>query len=112
MSLSNSERQRKYRENKLSATGNHYRLQLIIDHKTHAELSNIILRNTRLNSENRLLNSPDFFGIQSFFNRLSPCLTIEPAFSTFKTYVKGGLFFLYAGARCENLYRPNRQGGI
>jgi hypothetical protein len=58
MSLSNSERQRKYRENKLSATGNHYRLQLIIDHKTHAELSNIILRNTRLNSENRLLNSP------------------------------------------------------
>ncbi len=58
MSLTNAERQKKYRENKLSAAGNHRRLQLIIDHKTDAELSSIITRNTRLNSEVGLLNSP------------------------------------------------------
>lgn len=33
--------------------------------------------------------------MQLFFDRLSPCLTIELAFSTFKTYGKDGLFFLY-----------------
>ncbi len=37
--------------------------------------------------------------IQSFFDRLSPCLTIEPAFSAFKTYGKGGLFFLYPASQ-------------
>ncbi|MBK8605014.1 MAG: hypothetical protein IPN87_18810 [Saprospiraceae bacterium] len=44
MALTNAERQRKYRENKLTASGNHFRLQLIVDAKTHAELERLILR--------------------------------------------------------------------
>ena len=43
--------------------------------------------------------------MQSFFDRLSPYLTTDPAFSTFQTHGKGGLFFLYLGfkASCELL---------
>lgn len=58
MALTNAERQAKYRQSKLSAAGNHYRLQLIIDHKTHAELFGLINRFTRLNSENFITSYP------------------------------------------------------
>ena len=33
--------------------------------------------------------------MQSFFDRLSRCLTTDPAFGTFNPYGKGRLFFLY-----------------
>lgn len=51
MALTNAERQAKYRQSKLKQGGNHYRLQLIIDHKTHAELHSLCTRFTRLNKE-------------------------------------------------------------
>lgn len=59
MALTNAERQAKYRQSKLSAAGNHYRLQLIIDHKTHAELFNLCTRFTRLNAETGTKNFPE-----------------------------------------------------
>ena len=60
--------------------------------------------------------------MQSFFDRLLQCLITEPAFSTFNTHGKGGLFFLYpAGfpvgfgiSRIEFLYPAQtlENGGI
>ena len=60
MALTNAERQKKYRENKLkSTTGNrHRRLQLIIDDKTNIELSSIIFRHVRLNAETNTSEHP------------------------------------------------------
>jgi hypothetical protein len=58
MALTNAERQAKYRQSKLKQGGNHHRLQLVIDHKTHAELFGLITRFTRLNNESGTMNHP------------------------------------------------------
>lgn len=58
MALTNAERQAKYRQNKLKGNDKHHRLQLVIDHKTHAELFGLITRFTRLNSESGTINHP------------------------------------------------------
>ena len=60
MVLTNAERQKKYRENKLKSTSGdrHRRLQLIVDHKTDIELSSIIFRHTRLNAETNTREHP------------------------------------------------------
>ena len=59
MVLTNAERQKKYRENKLKSSGNrHRRLQLIIDDKTNIELSSIIFRHVRLNAETNTSEHP------------------------------------------------------
>lgn len=44
MAMTNAERQKKFRESKLGARNNNYRLQTIIDMKTHAELERIVFR--------------------------------------------------------------------
>ena len=60
MALTNAERQRKYRENKLKSTSGdrHRRLQLIIDDKTDIELASIIFRHKRLNAETNTSQHP------------------------------------------------------
>jgi len=42
--------------------------------------------------------------MQLSFDRLSQCLTAEPAFSTFSLQEKGGLFFLYPYRRAIEKY--------
>lgn len=44
MVMTNAERQRKFRENKLNAKGKHFRLQTIINLRTHTELERLVLR--------------------------------------------------------------------
>jgi DDE family transposase len=54
--------------------------------------------------------------MESFFDRLSQCLTADPAFSTFNPYGKVGLFFLYPTKNKEGKRDPEmrqtRKGNI
>ena len=44
MAMTNAERQKKFREKNIGIKGKNFRLQSIIDLKTHAELERLVLR--------------------------------------------------------------------
>ncbi|SDZ05842.1 hypothetical protein [Nitrosomonas sp. Nm33] len=44
MAMTNAERQKKFREKNIGVKGKNFRLQSIIDLKTHAELERLVLR--------------------------------------------------------------------